>query len=241
LLFISSFYLPDAAMLKTGKQDAARNFSFSAERRAYSIGIGLAILQQLTGINAILYFAPQILLSLHQASDASAIFSALIIAGGNFVFTIAALFIIDVVGRRPILFFSLSLQSLALLIFGASAAGFFLGNTTISLVSMVFYIFGFAIGLGPVSWLIIAEIYPDSIRGKAIGISILINNIIAFLVAGTFLTVLQQLGKANTFFVLGFISLLGLFFVWYCVPETRQKSLDEIQRALHQDQRNKPA
>jgi MFS family permease len=153
----------------------------------------------------------------------------LIIAGGNFLFTIVSLFLLDSVGRRPVLILSLVFQCLALAIFALASTFTFESQTFLFVCCLLLYFFGFAIGLGPVTWLIISEIYPSAIRGKAIGITVMINNIMAFTVAGFFLSVLHKVGAANTFWIFSIIAFSGLLFVLWFIPETRQKSLDEIE------------
>ncbi len=232
VLLFASFYLPHSPVRNEKIHlEKAQSIVY---RRPFIIGMGLAILQQITGINAILYFAPQILLAIHPQSDTAAISSALLIAGGNVLFTIFSLFLLDSVGRRPVLIFSLFCQSAALALLAAIS---YLSHAEIflSLACLLIYFFGFAIGLGPVTWLVIAEIYPSVIRRKAVGATVMMNNIAAFLVAGSFLTLLNKIGMTNIFWMLSGISLLGLLFVWWFVPETKRQSLEDIQLKFTKD------
>ncbi len=240
LLLIATLFLP-ASIHSYEKKSSHSNFKDLARReyqRPFLIGIGLAVLQQITGINAILYFAPQILLSIQHQAATTAISSALIIASGNFIFTIVSLFLLDSIGRRPVLIFSLACQCIALAMLSIASYLPTDMHTYLFLICLLLYFFGFAIGLGPVTWLIIAEIYPKAIRAKAIGLTVMINNITAFLVAGFFLTVLHKLGVANTFWLFSGVSLLGLLFVLRFVPETKKQSLAEIESKHYQS--NKP-
>ncbi len=234
LLLMGSFYLPPSPYSSQKIRQETTGFKlkkifYREFRYPFMIGIGIALLQQFTGINAIMYFAPQILHTVQHQSDTAAIFSALIIACGNFLFTIIALLVLDSIGRRPVLIFSLFVQFVSLAMLGAISHGLFHGNSIVFIICLLFFILGYAVGLGPAGWLIVSEIYPFSIRSKAMGITIMINNIAAFIVAVSFLPLLHTLDKSTLFWLFSFISLLGLFFVWIAVPETKQKSLEEIQ------------
>ena len=99
------------------------------------------------------------------------------------------------------------------------------------------YIFGYAVGLGPISWIIISEIYPLAIRSKAMAMTIMINNAAAFLITTSFLTLLQWLNKPYTFWLFSLIAFIGFVFVFIVVPETKQKSLEEIQTELNQSKK----
>jgi MFS family permease len=241
IVMIATLFLPSSAHAYEKKTSHVyfKDLACKEYQRPFLIGIGLAILQQATGINAVLYFAPQILLSLQHQATTAAISSALIIASGNFIFTIISLFLLDSIGRRPVLIFSFACQCVALAMLSVASYLPTDMRTLLLLICLLLYFFGFAIGLGPVTWLIIAEIYPKAIRAKAIGLTVMINNITAFLVAGFFLTVLHKLGAANTFGLFSCISFLGLLFVLRFVPETKKQSLAEIEIKLtHQS--NKP-
>lgn len=232
ILLIASIYLPLSS--HPFKKPVTEKLNIFRYPRPFIIGIGLGILQQVTGINAILYFAPQILLSIQPQSNTTAISSALIIAGGNFLFTIVSLFLLDSIGRRPMLLFSLLCQCVALGLLGSFYYLAIPAETHLYFFCLLIYFFGFAVGLGPITWLIIAEIYPASIRGKAIGLTVMINNIAAFAVSGCFLMVLNKIGVTLLFWGFSLIALLGLFFVWRFIPETKQQSLDDIQLKLTQ-------
>ena len=239
LLLISSFYLPTSSpVIDTTKQINTRSETIFQRKYYYHfvIGIGLAILAQLTGINAIMYFAPQVFQTL-AGSNTSAVFSSLIIALGNFIFTIVTLFFLDSIGRRPILLFSLYLQCFSLAILGAISWWPVSSEMMVFMLCILAYIFGYAVGLGPISWIIISEIYPLAIRSKAMAMTIMINNAAAFLITTSFLTLLQWLNKPYTFWLFSLIAFIGFVFVFIVVPETKQKSLEEIQTELNQSKK----
>ncbi len=233
LLFVCRFHLPTPNDIKTETKEISLPALFKRNyARYWIIGIGLALLSQFTGINAIMYFAPQIFQSLNTEAATTSIAASIVIAGSNFVFTIAALFILDSIGRLPVLYFSLIAQGISLAALAFISHYPFLNSPIAFTAFIVLYIFGYAVGLGPIGWLIITEIYPTPIRSQAVGISIFVNNIAAFIVASSFLSILHFLGKANTFWMYSAICFLGIVFTWYTIPETKKQSLEEIQKNL---------
>ena len=99
----------------------------------------------------------------------------------------------------------------------------------IALICLFTYIASFACSLGPIGWLLNSEIYPLHIRGKAMGVATCANWVSNFIVTATFLNLINLLGKSGTFWLYGIIGFLGLFFIWLRVPETKGKSLEEIE------------
>ena len=206
---------------------------FAADmRRPLILGVGLAILQQTTGIGTVIYYAPTILRSAGFESAASAILATTGIGVVNVALTIVSLRLIDRVGRRPLLLSGLVGMAVSL---GLFAAGFASGAESpwfkwVAVGSMTAYVGFFAIGLGPVFWLLIAEIFPLQIRGRAMGIAsftIWLFNIISALV---FFQLLQSLGESGTFAGYAVLTLAGWIFVYRCMPETRGLSLELIEK-----------
>lgn len=196
----------------------------------FIIGIGLSVFQQITGINTIIYYAPQIFTEAGFASAHSAIFATLGVGIVNVIMTIGALFVIDKLGRRPLLMIGLVGMILSL---GALGTLFHLETDHVGIgavVCLFAYIAFFAISLGPIAWLVISEIFPLEIRGKAMGIAIAANWICNILVSLTFLTLLEMLTPSYTFYLYAFISVLGLIFVYFTVFETKGKTFAEIQK-----------
>ncbi|MGZ7160769.1 MAG: sugar porter family MFS transporter, partial [Methanobacterium sp.] len=140
-----------------------------AIRRALIIGVGLAIFQQLTGINTVIYYAPTILLFAGLQSAAVSILATAGIGVINVALTVVAILLIDRVGRRPLLLFGLVGMVISLIILGLSFAlpGLSGSLGILAVLSLMLYVGSFAIGLGPVFWLMISEIYPLKIRGRA--------------------------------------------------------------------------
>ena len=213
-------------------------------RKALIVGIGLAIFQQITGINAIIYYADKIFESAGITSTAAQTKATLYCVGlTNVLATFVAVAYIDRFGRRPLLFMGLIGMFVSLC---AVAMGFATQSTVdpgagtsivgiITMVGLVVFIASFAFSLGPVVWTIISEIYPGRVRGRAVSLATAFNWGAAFLVAQFFLTLTDGIGEAATFFLFAAMCVLAFIFVWRYVPETRGRSLEEIQEMWEQD------
>lgn len=200
-------------------------------RPALLAGVGVAIIQQITGINTIIYYAPTIFKFAGFASNKVALMATLWVGIVNVLMTFMAIYLLDIIGRKPLLLFGLGGMSLSLIILGI---GFYQTVSTafveiIALICLFFYIASFAYSLGPVGWLLNSEIYPLHIRGKAMGIATCANWLSNFIITATFLNLINLLGKSGTLWLYGFIGILGLFFIWRRVPETKGESLEEIE------------
>jgi sugar porter (SP) family MFS transporter len=201
-------------------------------RGALIAGVGLAVIQQVTGINTVIYYAPTILQSAGIPSASGAILATAGIGLVNVVMTVVAMLLIDRVGRRPLLLGSLAGMAVALAVLGFG----FLASTSsttlagLSVVCLMVFVGSFAIGLGPIFWLLIAEIYPLRVRGLAMSVATTANWGSNLVVSLTFLTLLQALGPANTFWLYGVVAILAWYFAFRLVPETRGRTLEEIER-----------
>lgn len=200
-------------------------------RMALIVGVGLAIFQQITGINTVIYYAPTIF---EFAGFKTAGFSILATAGVGIVnvgFTILAIRLMDRVGRRPLLLVGLAGQIVGLAILGlafqlhqlAAIIGY------LAIISLAIYVGSFAIGLGPVFWLMISEIYPLRVRGAAMSMATFANWGLNLVVALTFLTLVGILGRPGTFWLYAVIGIAAWIFIFRLVPETRGQSLEEIE------------
>jgi len=254
------------------------------------IGIVVAILQQITGINSVFFYAPMIFEQTGIGTDAS--FSQAILIGIiNLVFTIIAIGLIDKIGRRPLLItgvaaivvsmFVLStsfssatymldktdvlelpveinkadLESITDVLYtsdvkfknaiklaiGEDLASQFEGaiikkainaNSVLILIGILGFVAAFAISLGPVMWVLFSELFPNRIRGLAISFVGLINSGVSFIVQLVFPWEMSTLGSSTTFMIYGVFALLGLIFVVIKVPETKGKSLEELEKML---------
>lgn len=195
-------------------------------RIALLVGIILAILQQVTGINAIMYYAPEIFK--HAGSGTNASFIETIIVGAvNLVFTLVSLWLIDKVGRKVLLLVGSAVMTLSLVVVGFA---FHSGSTSspVILIFILLFVAAFAVSFGPIVWLIIAEIFPTRIRGRATAIASVFLWTADFAVSQTFPVLLNGIGPAVTFWTFAVLSLVAFFFTWKLVPETKGKSLEEI-------------
>jgi SP family galactose:H+ symporter-like MFS transporter len=202
-----------------------------AVRPALVIGVGLAIFQQVTGINTVIYYAPTIFEFAGFSSASAAILATAGIGVVNVLMTVLAMQLLDRLGRRPLLLVGSAGMILAL---GVLGLAFVLPNLStllswIAAASLVLYVASFAIGLGPVFWLIISEIYPLKIRGLAMSTAAVANWGSNLLVAVTFLTLIQILGRSGTFWLYGLVGIAAWVFSYLLVPETSRRSLEEIE------------
>ncbi|MFT3864769.1 MAG: sugar porter family MFS transporter [Solirubrobacterales bacterium] len=202
-----------------------------AVKAALLVGVGLAILQQVTGINTVIYYAPTIVEFTGINSSAGSILAAVGVGIINVGMTIVAIRLLDKVGRRTLLMIGISGMVISLVALGAAFVGG--GGSTISSVvaiaSLMTFVASFAISLGPIFWLLNAEIYPLGVRSKAAGLGTMANWTFNFIVSLTFLLLIEALGRAGAFWFYAAIGLLTLWFCWKYVPETKGKPLEEIE------------
>ncbi|HEX4766395.1 MAG TPA: sugar porter family MFS transporter [Lichenihabitans sp.] len=202
-------------------------------RRPLVVGLGLAFFQQVTGINTVIYFAPTILQKAGLSSASSAILATAGIGLVNVVMTLVSIRLIDRLGRRPLLIVSLAgmaLSLLALALGEAYGAGGPLAYVT--LLSLCAYVAFFAIGLGPVFWLLISEIFPLGVRGRAMGVATVGQWVFNLVVTATFLDLVAALGAPGTFAAYAVLTLAALGFTAKLVPETRGRTLEAIEADL---------
>jgi len=200
--------------------------------RVLFLGAGLAVIQQVTGINTVIYYAPTIFQAAGFQSAQASITATAGVGLVNVIMTIVAIPLVDRVGRRPLLLSSLTGMLLSLVLL---ALGFALGGPALKWIgvsSLVVYIASFAIGLGPVFWLLISEIFPLSIRGQAASIATTANWLSNFFVSLTFLSLLNGLGNVWTFLLYAALSGTGLWYCFALVPETKGVPLERIERNL---------
>jgi sugar porter (SP) family MFS transporter len=200
-------------------------------RPAMIVGVGLAIAQQITGINTVIYYAPTIFRFAGLSSASVAILASVGVGGVNVLLTVVAMQLIDRVGRRPLLLVSLAGMALSLFALGLAFSLPQLSGALgwIAVASLMAYVGSFAVGLGPVFWLVLSEIYPLRIRGRAMSVGTLANWSANLVVAASFLTLTQVLGKPATFWSYAVVSIGAWLFAFFLVPETKDKSLEQIE------------
>ena len=196
-------------------------------RKAMVVGSVLALFSQVTGINAIIYYAPEIFKQVGFGSE-SALFQTMIIGFVNMLFTFVAIRFIDYWGRRTLLIWGISGMVSCLLGMGM----FFYFEITSGSLLLLFilgFIASFASSLGPIPWVLISEIFPTKTRGTAMSFSIVILWLGVVLITQFFPVLLSLFGGAFTFWIFMINALILLIFTLIFIPETKQKTLEEIQ------------
>jgi sugar porter (SP) family MFS transporter len=201
-------------------------------RPALVLGIGLAIFQQITGINTVIYYAPIIIQSAGISSNSGAILATAGIGAVNVLMTIVSMWLIDRVGRRPLLLTGIAGMAVAL---GALGWVFHSASPTgllswLAVGSMMLYVAFFAISLGPIFWLLISEIYPLRVRSSTEGLAAMSCWVSNLAVSLTFLSLLHGLGATKTFWLYGLFAVAAWLFSYRLVPETKERTLEEIEQ-----------
>jgi len=197
------------------------------------IGVALAVLQQVTGINVFLYYAPEIFKKFGSETQA-ALLQTVVVGAVMFIFTIVAIWTVDRWGRKPLMLVGAAGMGLALAAMGLAA--FYQRTEVWVLLFILGYIACFALSVGPVTWVILSEIFPTSIRGRAMAIATVCLWIANFLVTQTFTMMdenawlVDRFHHAFTFWLYALLCAVQLVFVWRFVPETKGKTLEEIER-----------
>ena len=195
-------------------------------------GILLSVFQQLVGINAVLYYAPLMFKNLGAGTN-SAMLQTAIVGVANVLFTIIAIATVDRLGRKPLLIIGGLIMGVAMVVLGfqfqANATG------TGPLVMAIVYIAGFALSWGPVTWVLLAEMFPNAIKGKAMSIAVAAQWIANLFVSWTFKILIDNstlnalFNHGFPYWMYGLMSFLAAAFVFFYVPETKRRTLEEIQ------------
>ena len=223
--------IKEAARSESGSR--IRDLTKSRLRPLLWVGLGLALFQQFVGINTVIYYAPTILSDTGLTKSAS-ITQTVFVGVTNVVFTAIAVLLLDRVGRRKLLLIGTVGLTTSLLVLGVyfSSSALQAHAGYIALVALLVYIASFAIGLGPVFWLMISEIYPTGVRSKAMSVATVANWAANFLVAASFLSLGQVITRQGTFFLYAGFGVLAILFFFLRVPETKGRSLEDIQGDL---------
>ncbi|XP_032529147.2 facilitated trehalose transporter Tret1-like isoform X2 [Danaus plexippus] len=200
------------------------------------IALGLMLFQQLSGINAVIFYTVKIFNMSGSSVDGN--LSTIIVGLVNFISTFVATALIDRTGRKILLYISSVTMTVTLIVLGTF---FYVRDTLhmnvtnlgwLPLTSVMFYLLGFSLAFGPIPWLMMGEILPAKIRGGAASMITAFNWLCTFAVTKTFHNILVAIGPAGTFWLFGCICFVGLFFVIVFVPETRGKSLEQIENKM---------
>lgn len=261
-----------------------------AMKLVLTIGISIGILQQITGINSVFFYAPMIFEQSGIGTNAS-FWQAVLVGLVNLGFTVLAILLIDKLGRRPLLGFGLAGIAVCMLTlaYGFGSATYSLdaraigdlpadvdkaalerlagqefgsdvefrnavtaaigadayaehesalvssaidANARLILFAILGFVACFAYSLGPIMWVLFSELFPNNVRGKAISLCGLVNSSVAFLVTFIFPWQLQNIGNATTFLIYGLFAVVGLVFIMRILPETKGKSLEELENVL---------
>lgn len=200
------------------------------------VGILLSVFQQFVGINVVLYYAPEIFRNMGTSTDIS-LLQTIIVGIINLSFTVLAIFTVDRFGRKPLQI--AGALGMAVSMFAIGFTFYFQSMGLAALVFMLFYVASFAISWGPVTWVLLSEIFPNSIRGRAMAIAVAAQWISNYLVSWTF-PILDKSSVLNAVFhhgfsywIYGFMGLCAAWFVWKFVPETKGKSLEQMESLFH--------
>lgn len=198
-------------------------------RMAMWVGVILALFSQITGINAIIYYAPEIFKSAGFGAE-SALVQTVIIGVINTLFTFIAIWLIDKAGRRTLLLWGIA--GMIVCLFGVGLCYYYqLFKGPWLLICILGYIASFASSLGPVPWVIMSEIFPTKIRGVAMSFATVILWVGVLLITQLTPVLLEKLGGAFTFWLFMFNAIILILFTWKMIPETRRRTLEEIEKS----------
>lgn len=199
------------------------------------LGAILQVIQQFTGMNSVVYYAPKIFQLAGFASHAQQMWCSVLVGLINVLFTFVAILFVDRWGRRPILFAGLTMMVIGMALLGYNfSVGIHnvIAKWTVVIAIVLFFIPGFAMSLGPIIWAVCAEIYPLRDRDIGITFSTTSNWVCNTIIAATFLTLLNTLGDANTFWMFTGICVASFIFIFLFCPETKSVSLEQIEKNL---------
>ncbi len=197
------------------------------------IGIMLSVLQQVTGINAILYYGAEIFSNVLGYGPEDALKQQVLLGGVNLIFTFIAIFTVDSWGRKPLLITGTLGMFLGI---GTLAYTIYIGQLGIvSLIGMLTFVGSFALSMGPIVWVMLSEIFPNAVRSQAMSIAVAAQWVFNFSVAQSFPMVTaskvneQSFNGSLPYFIFAVLCLVTVFFVWKFIPETKGKSLEELE------------
>lgn len=201
--------------------------------RIILVGVMLSAFQQFVGINVVLYYAPEIFKTMGAATDA-ALLQQIIVGAVNLSFTVLAILTVDRFGRRPLMIIGALIMAVSMFILGSTFYTHSVGMG--SLICMLVYTAGFAMSWGPVCWVLLAEIFPNSVRSTVMSMAVAAQWIANFLVSWTFPMLNKSQYLTDTFnhgmayWIYGIMGILAALFIWKFVPETKGKALEEMEK-----------
>jgi len=198
---------------------------FSYGKVVIIIGILLSVFQQFVGINVALYYAPRIFESMGAEKDASML-QTVVMGLVNVVFTVVAIVTVDKWGRKPLLIVGSIGMAIGMFAIGTLAFMKVIGMGT--LVFIIIYTASFMMSWGPICWVLISELFPNKIRGKAVAVAVAAQWAANYFISSTY-PAMMEFSSGGTYFFYGIMSVLSLVFVWKMVPETKNKTLEEME------------
>jgi SP family xylose:H+ symportor-like MFS transporter len=209
-------------------------FSFGAP--LIFIGIAVSVFQQFVGINVVLYYATDIFKGMGMSTNAS-LLQTIIVGAVNLAFTVVAILSVDHFGRKPLQIIGAIIMAVSMITLGASLC--LGGKGIIALIAMLVYTAGFAVSWGPVTWVLLSEIFPNQIRGKAMAVAVAAQWIANYLVSWSFPILndnpylVEHFKHGFAYWLYGGMSVLAALFMWKFVPETKGRSLEQMQHLWH--------
>jgi len=210
----------------TVERSSARLFSYG--KTVIIIGILLSVFQQFVGINVALYYAPRIFESMGAEKDASML-QTVVMGLVNVIFTVVAILTVDKWGRKPLLMVGSVGMAIGMFAIGTLAFMKIIGIST--LVFIIIYTASFMMSWGPITWVLISEIFPNKIRGKAVAIAVAAQWAANYFISSTYPAMMEFSGGL-TYCFYGAMSVLSFIFVWKMVPETKGKTLEEMETLI---------
>jgi SP family xylose:H+ symportor-like MFS transporter len=196
------------------------------------IGVMLSVFQQFVGINVVLYYATDIFRGMGFSTNVS-LFQTIIVGAVNLVFTVVAIVTVDHYGRRPLQIIGALIMAVSMIALGTD---FWLGGKGIvALTAMLVYTAGFAMSWGPVTWVLLSEIFPNQIRGKAMALAVAAQWVANYLVSWTFPILdknpylVEHFRHGFAYWIYGVMSIVAALFMWKLVPETKGRSLERME------------
>ncbi|WP_245960897.1 MULTISPECIES: D-xylose transporter XylE [Sinobaca] len=208
--------------------DQRKEKLFAYGKMIIVIGILLSVFQQFVGINVALYYAPRIFESMGAARDAS-LFQTIVMGLVNVIFTIIAIVTVDKFGRKPLLIIGSIGMTIGM--FGVAGLAFFEQIGIATLVFIIIYTASFMMSWGPVVWVLLSEIFPNKIRGQALAIAVAAQWAANYFISSTY-PMMMEVSGGMTYGFYGVMSILSAVFVWKLIPETKGKSLEELETIL---------
>lgn len=206
-------------------------------RRSVGLGMLLQIMQQVTGINIILYFAPEIIKMAGFSSVEEQMWGSVLVGLINVLATFIAISVVDKWGRRPILFLGYAIMAFSMAVLAVLMNKVVASDTLsfmhyLSLVMLALFIIGFAMSAGPLAWVLCSEIQPLQGRDFGVTVSTATNWVMNMILTASFLSLIAALGQADTFWFYALLNIICIVLIWFFVPETKGISLEKIEANL---------